>query len=203
MNRKAHWEEVYRTRPTTEVSWFQAEPALSLALIRTAEIGSDEPIIDIGGGASLLVDRLLAEGFAQLTVLDISGVALSHARGRLGSQAEAVEWIEGDVTHFEPPRPFALWHDRAVFHFLTEVADRRRYVQTMARSLRPGGEALIATFAVDGPTRCSGLEVVQYDRQRLTAEVGEHFTLLESLEETHTTPANAEQRFAWFRLRKR
>ncbi len=198
-DRKQHWEQVYTNRSPLEVSWYQAEPALSLALIERSRAGKEAAVIDIGGGASLLVDRLLARGYRQLAVLDISGTALDVARKRLGAEASAVEWIESDITRFRAARQYAVWHDRAVFHFLTDPGDRRRYVEALRRSLAAGGQAIIAAFAPGGPTRCSNLDIVQYDAARLQAELGPEFRLEEQQGESHTTPAGKVQEFLYFR----
>lgn len=199
--RKQHWEQVYTTKSPLEVSWYQLEPQLSLELIDHCGLASDAPVIDVGGGASLLVDRLLAQGRSRVAVLDISGNALNAARTRLGAQAAGVEWFEADVTEFAPPHPFALWHDRAVFHFLTGAEDRRRYVATLKRALLPRGHVIIASFALGGPTRCSNLDIVQYDAAKLAGELGAGFELQEETGETHITPAGKEQKFGFFRYR--
>jgi ubiquinone/menaquinone biosynthesis C-methylase UbiE len=200
MNRQNHWNEVYRTKGAQNVSWFQTEPVLSLALIKSAQIPVDGGVLDVGGGASVLVDRLLDAGYAQLGVLDISAEALALARQRLGARAGSVEWFEADVTKFQPPHRFPLWHDRAVFHFLTAAADRRAYRATLERTLAPGGAVIIATFASNGPPQCSGLDVARYDEQTLSAELGTAFALREVRRETHRTPWNTEQRFVYCRF---
>jgi SAM-dependent methyltransferase len=197
-DRKAHWENVYGDKSPLEVSWYQKEPTLSLSLIRNTGLAHDAPVIDVGGGASILVDCLCDEGYEHVGVLDISGKALAHARHRLGEKAKTVEWYEEDVTLFRPPHRFALWHDRAVFHFLTEAADRRKYVETLKHALRPGGHLILAAFAIGGPTQCSGLDIVQYDAEKLMAELGEDFELIEESNELHMTPANREQQFTYF-----
>jgi len=200
MNRKNHWEEIYRDKSPLEVSWFQGEPALSLQLISNTGFSTDAAIIDIGGGASLLVDRLLERGYKHLAVLDISGTALSHTKKRLGSSAAQVEWFESDITTFASPHPFDIWHDRAVFHFLTEAGDRKRYVATLKQTLKPGGHLILAAFATGGPTHCSGLDIVQYDAGKLAGELGDGFSLVEELSETHVTPSKVPQLFAYFRF---
>ena len=200
MSRQDHWNEVYRTKGAQNVSWFQTEPSLSLELIGAAQVPRDDGILDVGGGASVLVDRLLNAGYARLGVLDISAEALALARQRLGARAADVEWFEADVTKFEPPHRFACWHDRAVFHFLTNADDRRAYMATLARTLTPGGAVIIATFALDGPPQCSGLDVARYDEKALAAELGAAFTLREARRETHRTPWNTEQRFLYCRF---
>jgi len=202
MNRKEHWEQVYRNKSPLEVSWYQAEPTLSLQLITNTGLPLDATIIDIGGGASSLIDHLSERGYHKLSVLDISGKALAHAKTRLGDKAQAIEWFEADVTHFKPPYPIDLWHDRAVFHFLTEASDRHHYVAAMRNALKPGGHLIIATFAIGGPQKCSGLDIVQYDAEKLSAELGEAFQLIEQAQEVHITPAKAEQQFSYFRFMK-
>ena len=196
-----HWNQVYRSKRPDEVSWYQRRPDLSLALIAASGVAKDSGIIDVGGGASTLVDCLLDEGYTHLAVLDVAGEALARNRSRLGARATGVEWLEADVTTFEPTRRFGLWHDRAVLHFLTEAADRRAYVATLRRTLRPGGAVVIATFAPDGPPKCSGLDVRRYDEASIQEELGAEFRLEEVCRETHVTPWRAEQRFAWFRFR--
>ncbi len=198
--RKQRWEQLYRTKPVDELSWHQAEPCISLQLIEHSGVQFDDAIIDVGGGASVLVDRLLAKGYQTTAVLDISGAALSRARQRLGKGADRVEWYETDVTEFVPPHTFSLWHDRAVFHFLTAVQDRCRYVEVLRGAVPRGGHVIIASFALDGPTECSGFDVERYDEARLMDALGEGFTLIETIIETHVTPAAKEQRFQYFRL---
>lgn len=200
MKRKQHWNQVYQTKALDDVSWFQTRPANSLKLIEATGLGKDEGIIDVGGGASVLVDFLLDTGFSKLAVLDISAAALEHARQRLGRRASLVEWCEADVTAFNPSRRFGLWHDRAVFHFLTDKADREKYVQTLKRTLMPGGHVIIATFALDGPAKCSGLEVARYDAPSIGLELGAEFQLAEQASETHFTPWSTEQKFSYFRF---
>ncbi len=200
MNLKEHWNHVYQTKAHDDVSWYQSRPARSLHLIETCGVGKQEGIIDVGGGASVLVDFLLDAGFTRLAVLDISAAALAHSKERLGARAGDVEWFEADVTGFTSPHYFNLWHDRAVFHFLTDKADRQKYVQTLKRTLTPDGRVIIATFAIDGPLKCSGLEVARYDASAIVAEFGEGFRLLEQVDETHTTPWGTEQEFSYFRF---
>jgi len=200
MNRQEHWNQIYETKGTQDVSWYQRRPDMSLALIAASGVSKDAGIIDVGGGASTLVDVLLADGYTHLAVLDWSGVALSHSRTRLGARASFVEWFEADVTSFTPPHRFGLWHDRAVFHFLTAADDRRRYIATLQRTLQPGGAVIISTFALDGPPKCSGLDVMRYDEQSILAELGPEFELREVRRETHMTPWQSEQRFIYFRF---
>jgi ubiquinone/menaquinone biosynthesis C-methylase UbiE len=200
MDRKEHWESTYATRRDEELSWYQEYPAISLAMIRKSGVGFDDPIIDVGGGASLLADCLLKKGYRNLTVLDISAAALGRGRQRLGDDASRIEWIEQDITRFTADRPFALWHDRAMFHFLTREEDRKAYVQAMRKALHPAGQVLIAAFAIGGPEKCSGLDIVQYDAAGLGKELGPGFSLLEQQQENHLTPAGKSQRFGYYRF---
>jgi len=199
-DRKEHWENVYQKKSPLEVSWHQKEPTLSLQLIRGTQLALDAPIIDVGGGASMLVDKLCHEGYSNVSVLDVSENALVHAKDRLADQAAMVEWFEEDVTRFNPPHRFALWHDRAVFHFLTARADRERYINVLKQALEPGGHLIMMTFAIDGPAKCSGLDIVQYDANKLMAELGPGFKLEETGFELHITPAGGQQKFAYFCL---
>ena len=198
---KTHWQNVYRNKSPLAVSWYQREPRLSLEWIRRAGVDPEDPLIDVGGGASVLVDCLWKAGFRRLSVLDISGLALASAQTRLGEAARHIHWIEADVTAFVPPHRFALWHDRAVYHFLTGQADRERYVQVLRQALAPGGQLILAAFAIGGPETCSGLKIVQYDAARLGAELGADFKLIEEGGETHLTPGGKSQAFAYFRYR--
>jgi SAM-dependent methyltransferase len=200
MNRQEYWNQVYQTKGSEDVSWHQRRPDLSLLLIAASGVGKDAGIIDVGGGASMLVDFLLDGGHTRLAVLDLSGVALSLSRTRLGARADRVEWFESDVTSFQPPHRFDLWHDRAVFHFLTAAEDRQRYVATLRRTLHPGGTVVLSTFALDGPPQCSGLDVMQYDEPSILEELGAEFQLQEVRRETHVTPWQSEQQFIYFRF---
>lgn len=198
MNRKEHWETVYGKKKPDEVSWYQAEPTLSLKLIGLAAGHQPASVIDVGGGASTLVDRLLGRPSMKVTVLDLSGAALGAARHRLGSKAESVNWIEADILDVDfPEAAYDIWHDRAVFHFLTDAADRRRYVEQVSRSVKIGGQVLVATFDADGPTKCSGLDVARYSPDELHAQFGSAFRLLRSEQECHVTPWGAIQKFAY------
>jgi ubiquinone/menaquinone biosynthesis C-methylase UbiE len=198
MDTKAHWEHVYRTRNLEEVSWHQRTPGLSLDLIRRAAPDLRARIIDVGGGTSSLVDHLLRDGYSQITVLDVSEAALRHAQHRLGAAAQAVTWIEADVRAADlPEAAFDVWHDRAVFHFLTEEPDRQLYVAQTRRAVRPGGHLIVATFADDGPTRCSGLPVARYSAEELSREFGDAFQLVENVRERHVTPSGVQQPFIY------
>jgi ubiquinone/menaquinone biosynthesis C-methylase UbiE len=204
MERKEHWEEVYTTKKPTEVSWFQEHPGVSLELIQRTGVDTAANIIDVGGGASTLVDRLVASGFRHITVLDISAAALAVAQQRLAAAGAAVTWLEADITQATLPRhSYDLWHDRAVFHFLTQREDRQRYLEAVEQSVKSGGHVIVATFGPDGPTRCSGLEVVRYDPESLQREFGEGFELVESRLEAHQTPFGTGQNFIYCVFRKR
>lgn len=193
-----HWEQVYRSRSSTEVSWYQAEAALSLELIRRVAGSPDTSILDVGGGASTLVDGLLDAGYRRVSVLDIAPTALAVARQRLGDRASLVEWITADVlTHSFPAGRFRVWHDRAVFHFLTDAKDRAAYVAQTRRAVAPGGHVIVASFAPEGPERCSGLEVMRYSPDAMHAEFGNGFRLLDSVREDHHTPAGTTQAFLY------
>lgn len=202
-DRKRHWEEVYQRLEADQVSWYQAKPLLSLSLIAHAQIPMDAPIIDVGGGASLLIDHLLALGYQDLTELDVSRAALDQVAARMAGQATGVVFIEADVTRFEPDRRYRLWHDRAAFHFLTCEKDRRSYVRVLGKALLSGGDLVLAAFAPGGPKKCSGLDIVQYDAEKLGAELGQGFELQEWQAERHVTPAGGEQLFNFFRYRRR
>jgi SAM-dependent methyltransferase len=200
--RKAHWENVYRTKGEREVSWFQENPAPSLELIALAGVSADASIIDIGGGASRLVDAFVERNSGQITVLDLSAAALDTARERLGAQGAGVEWVIADVTTWEPSKTYDLWHDRAVFHFLTGKGDQSAYVDRLKKAVRPGGGAIIGTFALDGPERCSGLPVVRHDAASLSAVLGTDFKLIDARRHDHATPWGAVQRFQFGTFRR-
>lgn len=198
MDAKAHWEHVYQAKPTTAVSWYQPEARLSVELIRRVVSDLATPIIDVGGGASTLVDGLLEAGYTDLTVLDLAGSALDAAQARLGTQASRVKWVEANVLSVEfAEAHYGLWHDRAVFHFLTDRRDRERYVAQSHRAVRPGGHVIVASFGPDGPPRCSGLDVVRYTPASMHAEFGDSFTLLDGVREEHHTPGGAIQAFVY------
>lgn len=200
---KEHWDKVYSTKATNAVSWFQEHADLSLRLIRATGVPADGSIIDVGGGASTLVDDLLADGFANLTVLDLSAAALSAARLRLDSRASAVHWVEADITQASlPVCAYDVWHDRAVFHFLTAPEARAAYVRNALRSVKPGGHVIVATFAEDGPTQCSGLPVVRYSADELHSAFGDRFLLLKHEKEAHQTPFGTVQQFVYCYCRK-
>ena len=203
MQSKDHWEKVYTTKAPDNVSWFQAHAELSMRLIRESCPQRDAAIIDVGGGASTLVDDLLDDGYPNVTVLDLSGAALAESRRRLGERGDTVQWMEADVTRAEfEPHSFDVWHDRAVFHFLTSEADRIAYVRQVLRAVKPGGHVIMATFGSDGPTQCSGLPVMRYAPDELHAEFGDAFTLLAHEEQLHHTPFGTDQQFIYCMCRK-
>lgn len=198
MPSKQHWENIYTEKSANKVSWFQEHADLSLKLIKNAELSSTASIIDVGGGASILVDDLLANNYENITVLDLSGSALNAAKERLGKRASKVKWIEGDVLEAElPENGYDVWHDRAVFHFLVDEEDRRAYVRKVLSGVKPGGLVIVATFAEDGPTKCSGLPVMRYNANQLHSEFGDPFQLLGHERELHLTPDGSEQKFVY------
>ncbi len=198
MQTKSHWEQIYTSKPTTGVSWFQEHAVQSLQLIEKAAVSKDACIIDVGGGASTLVDDLLVHGYSNLTVLDLSQAALDAAQARMGEAGRRVQWRVGDITQTElAQQTYDIWHDRAVFHFLTEPAERDAYVRAVVRSVKPGGHVIVATFAPDGPDKCSGLPVVRYSPEGLHAEFGSAFKLLQQQSEEHHTPFGTVQKFIY------
>jgi SAM-dependent methyltransferase len=199
---KGHWETVYRNKHESEVSWFQDTPAPTLELLALIRATSQTSIIDIGGGASRLVDTLVAQGYKDLTVLDISQSALASARDRLGDNASHVQWIVTDVTTWEPLWSYDVWHDRAAFHFLIDPADRHAYVDRLRRTLVDGGHVIIGTFALDGPEKCSGLSVARYDSSRLGEVLGSDFALVDTRRHDHLIPWGTVQRFQFSTFRK-
>lgn len=203
MQSREHWERVYSTKATTAVSWFQEHAESSLRLIQATGVARDAPIIDVGGGASTLVDDLLASGYTNLSVLDLSAAALQAAQARLGARASQVTWIQADVASADlPEHGFEVWHDRAVFHFLTEPQERQAYVANVLRSVKPGGHVIVATFAEDGPTQCSGLPVMRYSADELHAEFGQPFLLQQHTKESHHTPFGSVQQFTYCYCRR-
>ena len=202
-DRTTHWQNVYATKGEAEVSWFQASPTISLEMIRAARPDHDAAIIDIGGGASRLADALLLDGYCDLAVLDLSANALDAAQMRIGAAASTVDWIVADATTWRPAKTYDVWHDRAAFHFLTDPHDRAAYVERLRLAVKPEGHVIIATFAPDGPEKCSGLPVQRHDSTSLAAELGPEFALVETRRETHHTPWDSTQAFQFSRFRRR
>lgn len=204
IDRAAHWNSVYASKAPSDLSWFQRAPAVSLELIEARGVGPGESIIDIGAGASSLVDHLLERGFEDVSCLDISEAALAATRARLGdARSSRVEWIVADVTRWRPQRTRHLWHDRATFHFLTSEAQRAAYAQVARAGVHPGGHLILGAFAPDGPTRCSDLDVFRPAPDDIRAIFADGFDLITDRSETHTTPWGKEQRFAWYVLQRR
>lgn len=198
MDRQQHWENVYQTKGRDEVSWFREHLDTSLRMITNTGISKDAAIIDVGGGNSTLVDDLLGQGFADITVLDISAKAINDSKERLGTKAGNVKWLDADITTVELPADhYDVWHDRAVFHFLTDADDRRKYVELVMRSLKRGGHIIVASFSLEGPQKCSGLDVVRYSPETMHDEFGNSFKLVESIGETHNTPFGTTQDFVY------
>jgi hypothetical protein len=200
---RGHWEQVYAAKGDKAVSWYQPLPARSLALIEAASPDRSASVIDVGGGASTLVDALLARGFTDLTVLDIADTALAHTKARLGSDADRVAWIAADITRWSPARTWDIWHDRAVFHFLTQPAQQDAYIAALTAATRPGATVVLATFALDGPEKCSNLPVERYSADGLAARLGAAFRLVGRDAERHRTPGGAEQSFVYAVLKRR
>lgn len=198
MNVETHWEKIYREKAPDAVSWYRPHLETSLALIEKVAPSRDASIIDVGGGESTLVDDLLAHDYQNISVLDVSQTAIDVTKQRLGPAAERVHWLTADVTNAEfAPSSYDVWHDRAVFHFLTAMDQRIAYVRQVARAVKPGGHVLVSTFGPEGPTKCSGLDVVRYDADSLHAEFGVRFHLLDSIKELHSTPFGTTQQFLY------
>jgi 2-polyprenyl-3-methyl-5-hydroxy-6-metoxy-1,4-benzoquinol methylase len=202
MDRTQHWENVYQTKNSTEVSWYEPDPKQSLDLILQVAGDSRGRVLDVGGGQSFLVDRLLDAGFSHVAVLDISKTAIDATKARLGERASQVEWIVADITQRDSLGEFDVWHDRAVFHFITDPDDRRHYVELLKRSLPIGGHFVAGTFAKGGPEKCSGLTICQYDAATMQAELGPSFEPVKCSEYLHTTPTGKPQLF-FFGIYKR
>ena len=198
-----HWEHVYGTKAPDEVSWYQEVPLLTLRLIAETQLDVDAPIIDVGGGASNLADCLLRAGYRNITVLDIAEAALDHARERLGEDAARLKWIHGDVTSAPLGGPYALWHDRAVFHFMVRPETRAAYRAQLLAHLRPAGTVVMATFGLEGPDRCSGLPVERYSAESLARELGPELELVRAVDDVHTTPRGTPQAFLHCVFRRR
>lgn len=199
-SRKAHWEKIYAAKAAIDVSWYEAQPVQSLQEIRASGVTFADPIIDVGGGASLLVDELLRAGYQDVTVLDISADVLRQLNARLVRFGTAVHFIRSNVVSFIPKRTYALWHDRAMFHFLVKKEDRKYYRDALRYALAPTGQVVMATFGPAGPENCSGLPVARYDAGSLAAELGPAFRLLSFSLVTHHTPLGAEQQFLYCRF---
>lgn len=200
-DRQTHWQTIYTTKSETQLSWYEDTPALSLTLLAKAGLTPAMSVIDIGGGASRLVDALVASGQAHVAVLDLSAAALETAKARLSDVAR-VEWIVSDVTAWKPQRQYDLWHDRAAFHFLTAPADQQLYVGVLKDALKDGGKAVIGTFAPDGPEKCSGLAVARHDAESLQAVLGDAFRLVATRRHEHTTPWGSVQKFQFSTFEK-
>jgi SAM-dependent methyltransferase len=203
MTVKQHWDTVYATKGERDISWFEASPVVSLELIEATGLADQTCVLDVGGGESRLVDALLARGVTCIAVLDVAREALVRAQARLGDKAREVAWLEADVTAVWSWKEVDIWHDRAVFHFLTERADRDSYKARLAERLKPGGSAILATFAPDGPEKCSGLPVVRYSPETLGSELGDGFVLVDSRRHTHMTPWGTTQAFQYSRFVRR
>ena len=194
---RGHWENVYATKAETAVSWYQPHSVRSLELIAAAAPNPAATIIDVGGGASQLVDDLIAKGYTDLTVLDVAEEALAKSRDRLGSDASKVAWVVADTTEWHPSRTYDVWHDRAVFHFLTEPAQQAAYLAALRAGTSAGSSVIMATFALDGPEKCSDLPVQRYSPATLAARLGPAFVLMRQADETHETPWGSQQRFTY------
>ncbi len=200
---KTHWENIYAVKEPTEVSWYREHLDTSLEMILRTKTEKSGTIIDIGGGCLTLVDDLLGKGFSNLSVLDISSQAIETSKRRLGNKSSSIKWIEADITDISlPGNYYDVWHDRAVFHFLTETEDRKKYVELVMRSLKVGGHIIVASFGLNGPAKCSGLDVVRYSPETMRDEFGKHFKLVKSLNETHHTPFGTTQEFIYCYCRK-
>jgi 2-polyprenyl-3-methyl-5-hydroxy-6-metoxy-1,4-benzoquinol methylase len=198
MDTKRHWEKVYKAKAPEAVSWYLPHLETSLGLIERAGAGREAAIIDVGGGESTLIDDLLLRGYGDVTVLDISQTAIDVNKARLGAAAGRVRWLVADITEIElAPNSYDVWHDRAVFHFLTAPERRVAYVRQVARSVKPGGHVIVSTFGAQGPERCSGLDVMRYDAESLHGEFGVRFRLVESSKELHRTPFGTTQQFLY------
>jgi SAM-dependent methyltransferase len=198
MNAQTHWESIYSSKAPDAVSWYRPHLELSLDLIERCAPGRSASIIDIGAGESTLVDDLVSRGYQDLTVLDVSQTAIEATKQRLGRSAEHVHWMLGDITQVSlPPHSFDVWHDRAVFHFLTDLTQREAYVRAVLHAVKSGGHVIVSTFGPEGPTKCSGLDVIRYDVEALHREFGRRFRIEESAKELHRTPWGATQQFVY------
>ena len=202
MNKKEHWDSIYSTKKINEVSWYQKVPETSLQLIRNASISKKSKIIDIGGGDSLLVDNLIEEGYSDLSVLDISSKAIEKTQNRLGDKASDINFIASDITKFDSNTEFDIWHDRAVFHFLTEKTQIDKYKSLVRNVITPGGHLIIGTFSENGPNKCSGIAITKYSIQELSDLFSDSFTVENSFQESHSTPFNTKQEFSFVHLKR-
>lgn len=202
MSLKSHWEKIYSTKLPNEVSWYQASPRVSLDFIKDLGIPKDAAIIDVGGGDSLLVDDLLADGYSDITVLDISEAAINRAKQRLGDKANLINWITSDITEFVPDRKYDFWHDRAAFHFLTSEEEIRKYLSVASEALSKNGKIVIGTFSEYGPEKCSGLPVKQYSEDRLVTTIKKWFQKIKCVHTDHITPFNTVQNFLFCSFKK-
>jgi len=202
-NRKDHWERIYQKHSPTEVGWYQSYPERSLKLIYNTGADTDSSIIDVGGGTSTLAKHLLDKGYEKLAVLDISGNSIERAKSQLDEKSREINWIEADVTKFSFTEQYDIWHDRAVFHFLTKAEDRKGYITSLNQALKLNGHLIIATFSLDAPPKCSGLSVVRYSSETLQSELGDNFILEEAVVEDHVTPSWVKQNFIFCRFIKR
>ena len=202
-NRKDHWERIYQKHSPTEVGWYQSYPERSLKLIYNTGADTDSSIIDVGGGTSTLAKHLLDKGYEKLAVLDISGNSIERAKSQLDEKSREINWIEADVTKYSFTEQYDIWHDRAVFHFLTKAEDRKGYITSLNQALKLNGHLIIATFSLDAPPKCSGLSVVRYSSETLQSELGDNFILEEAVVEDHVTPSWIKQNFIFCRFIKR
>jgi len=202
MTNKDHWDQVYSGDSPERVSWYQDAPHVSLRMIESIGLAPSARILDVGGGSSTLVDHLLDRGFGSICIMDISQMAIRHSQKRLGDRADQALWLVNDVKMLELPEPYDLWHDRALLHFMTEHRERARYAEVLRRTVGPGGHAIISTFSVDGPQKCSGLPVRRYDAVDIENLLGSEFGLCEACDETHLTPSRGRQIFSYFFLRR-
>lgn len=203
MDIKRHWDKIYRVKPPSNLGWYQALPEISLRLIEETGISRNQPIIDIGGGASNLVDYLLDRGHSDVSVLDVSDEAIKATKKRLGQQANTVKWYENNILQFQIDKTFDIWHDRALFHFLTDAKEKKTYVSKLDNHLSETGHVIIATFSLSGPKRCSGLDVVRYDEERIQKEFNGILNLYNVTLETHITPTQMEQKFKYFCFKRK
>ena len=197
MDRKKHWEDIYRTKESKELSWYQPVPSISLDFIKELNVAKTAKIIDVGGGDSLLVDYLLDLGYEDITVLDISEVAIEKAKHRLGDRSKKVKWIIADIITFEPTEKYDFWNDRAAFHFLTQDHEIEKYLEIAQHTINPNGVLLIGTFSNDGPTRCSGIEIKQYSEQSMNDRINKFFKKLKCIKVEHKTPFDTIQKFVF------